>query len=65
MNPNKLFNYLLQASETENNLYVLNEINSLLGQYSSDLILYTYDSLLIDFDVKDGRELIMKLQEYR
>jgi len=62
-NPNKLFNYLLQASETENNLYVINEINSLLGQYNSDLILYTYDSLLIDFNIGDGRELIMKLQE--
>ena len=61
-NPNKLFNYLLQASETENNLYVINEVNSLLGQYNSELILYTYDSLLFDYDMKDGKELLLKLK---
>jgi hypothetical protein len=62
MNPNKLFNYLLQASETENNLFMINEINHLLGQYNSELILYTYDSLLFDYDINDGKELIIKLQ---
>jgi len=61
-NPNKLFNYLLQASETENNLYMINEVNSLLGQYNSELILYTYDSLLFDYDIKDGKELLLKLK---
>ena len=61
-NPNKLFNYLLQASETENNLYVINEVNYLLGQYNSELILYTYDSLLFDYDMKDGKELLLKLK---
>ena len=61
-NPNKLFNYLLQASETENNLYVINEVNYLLGQYNSELILYTYDSLLFDYDIKDGKELLLKLK---
>ena len=30
MNPNKLFNYLLQASETEYNLHMLNNVNDLL-----------------------------------
>ena len=62
MNPNKLFNYLLQASETENNLSMINEVNGILHEYNSELILYTYDSLLFDYDINDGRELIIKLQ---
>ena len=63
MNRNKLFNYLLQASETENNLHVINEVNGVLHKYNTELILYTYDSLLFDFDIRDGKDLIIKLRE--
>ena len=63
MNPNKLFNYLLQASETEYNLHVLNEVNDLLSEYNTNIILYTYDSLLFDYDMKDGKELLVKLKD--
>jgi len=63
MNPNKLFNYLLQASETEYNLSMINDVNDLLCEYNSELILYTYDSLLFDFDLRDGKDLIIKLQD--
>jgi len=63
MNPNKLFNYLLQASETEYNLHVINNVNDLLRDYNTDIILYTYDSLLFDYDLKDGKELLLKLRE--
>ena len=62
MNPNKLFNYLLQASETENNLHVINEVNGVLHEYNTELVLYTYDSLLFDFDMKDSKDLILKLK---
>ena len=62
MNPNKLFNYLLQASETENNLHVINEVNGILHEYNTELVLYTYDSLLFDFDMKDSKDLILKLK---
>jgi hypothetical protein len=62
MNPNKLFNYLLQASETEYNLHVLNDVNDLLSEYNTNIILYTYDSLLFDYDIKDGKELLIKLR---
>ena len=62
MNPNKLFNYVLQASETEYNLSMLNDVNDLLCEYNTNIILYTYDSVLFDYDVKDGRELILKLR---
>ena len=63
MNPNKLFNYLLQASETEYNLRVLNDVNDLLSEYNTNIILYTYDSLLFDYDMKDGKELLIKLKD--
>jgi len=62
MNPNKLFNYMLQASETEYNLSVINEVNELLTEYNTKLILYTYDSLLFDYDVSDGKDLLIKLR---
>ena len=63
MNPNKLFNYLLQASETEYNLHMLNDVNDLLRDYNTNIILYTYDSLLFDYDINDGKSLIIKLQD--
>ena len=62
MNPSKLFNYYLQSMETEYNMAVMNEVNALLGPYDTKLILYTYDSLLFDFNIKDGKDLIIKLK---
>ena len=63
MNPNKLFNYLLQATETENNLHIINDVNNVISGYDSELVLYTYDSLLFDYNLKDGKELITKLRD--
>jgi len=63
MNPSKLFNYYLQSMETEYNMAMINEVNALLGPYDTKLILYTYDSLLFDFNIKDGRDLIIKLKD--
>ena len=62
MNPNKLFNYVLQASETEYNLSMLNDVNDLLCEYNTNIILYTYDSVLFDYDIKDGKDLLLKLR---
>ena len=63
MNPSKLFNYYLQSMETEYNMAMINEINALLGPYDTKLILYTYDSLLFDFNIKDGKQLILDIQK--
>ena len=51
-NPNKqkLFNYLLQATETSTNVLALWNILSILKPYNTKVILYTYDSILIDLD---------------
>jgi len=48
MNPQKLFNYLIQAYETERNIEVMLEVQKLLEDKTSKLILYTYDAFLFD-----------------
>ena len=58
MNKNKLFNYLIQLSETENNLQVIQELNKYLEDKESKLVLYSYDSFLIDFNMNDGVETL-------
>ena len=48
-NPSKLFNYILQATETEIAVPILGEVNNCLRNKLSKSILYTYDSILFDF----------------
>ena len=62
MNPNKLFNYQLQAGETEHNLITINNVNELIQSYKSKLILYTYDSLLFDYNLDDGKDFLFELK---
>ena len=63
MNPNKLFNYQLQAAETEHNMMVLNTLNDHMINLSSKLVLYTYDSFLFDYDLNDGKDTILMLKD--
>ena len=37
--------------------------NDLLSEYNTNIILYTYDSLLFDYDMSDGKELLNKLKD--
>jgi hypothetical protein len=46
--PNKLFNYILQATETEIAVPILNKVNEFLRDKKSKTVLYTYDSILFD-----------------
>lgn len=63
LNPAKLLNYLLQAYETERNMAVITNIVERTRTCQSKIILYTYDSFLIDFHVADGRKLIETLKQ--
>jgi DNA polymerase I-like protein with 3'-5' exonuclease and polymerase domains len=47
-NPNKLFNYILQATETEIAVPILGKVIKYLNNYDSKPVLYTYDSVLFD-----------------
>ncbi len=58
MNPNKLFNYMIQLMETENNIKILNRLQPKLQQYDSKLILYNYDAFLFDFNPTDGLDFL-------
>ena len=48
-NPNKLFNYILQATETEIAMTAIQQVNKYLRDKQTKAVLYTYDSLLLDF----------------
>ena len=57
-NPNKLFNYILQATETEIAVPTLSLVNSYLKDKQTKAILYTYDSILFDFNKTDGSAVL-------
>ena len=48
MNANKLFNYVLQATETELNMAILLKLMEFMKDMKSKMVLYTYDSYLLD-----------------
>ena len=54
MNPQKLFNYMLQNIETAINTKILMDIHKLLMGRKTKIVLYTYDSFL--FELGDGEE---------
>tara|TARA_R100000005_G_scaffold96350_1_gene82611 strand:+ start:1868 stop:3214 length:1347 start_codon:yes stop_codon:yes gene_type:complete len=58
MNRNKLFNYYIQAMETEANSIMIEKILNVTKKYNSELILTTYDSMLFDFDITDGKSFL-------
>ena len=60
-NPQKVFNYYLQALETETNVYVIQRLNRLLEGKKTKLILYTYDSFLFDVD-ENEKDLVRDIQ---
>lgn len=62
-NPTKLFNYIIQSFETSNNVQILMNINELLKNKQTKLILYTYDSVLFDFAKSDGAELLKNIEK--
>lgn len=53
-NPNKLFNYILQATETEIAIQALRQVQKYLLGKKTKTVLYTYDSILFDFHKEDG-----------
>ena len=62
MNPQKLFNYVLQNMETSQNVLALWDIFSILKGKKTRLVLYTYDSFLFDF-AEEEASVIDKVRE--
>jgi len=63
MNRNKLFNYLIQAYETERNIKTIIELQKYLYDKHSTLVLYGYDSFTLDFNKKDGVDLLKEVRK--
>jgi hypothetical protein len=56
--PQKLLNYIIQSGETFYNVNSIKKVLEYLENKKSNIILYTYDSILIDYDKEDGKETL-------
>ena len=65
MNPQKLFNYLLQNLETSTNVCILWDIIKLLKGKKTKLILYTYDAFLLDVCREEKETIKQILQVFK
>jgi hypothetical protein len=65
MNPQKLFNYLLQNLETATNVRILWEIIKILKSKKTKLILYTYDAFLLDVHKGEKEEIKLILDVFK
>ena len=52
----------IQSAETELNSESMDRVIKVLEKYKSKFILYTYDSFTFDFDMSEGKELILKIK---
>ncbi len=62
MNRNKVFNYLIQALETESNIKKILKVQDYLYNKKTKLVLYGYDSFLFDFSQQDGVETLKDIK---
>lgn len=62
LNPQKLFNYVIQNLETKSNVLILKEINKLLENKKSFISLIVYDSFLIDFSTEDKKDILLGIK---
>lgn len=60
-NPSKIFNYILQATETEISIPILGKVNCYLRDKKSKAVIYTYDSVLFDISLDEMEEVRQKL----
>ena len=60
--PQTLFNYMIQAMETEQNVLIIESIQEMLTDYQTKLVLYTYDALLFDLH-PDETSLLKDIQD--
>jgi len=63
LNPQKLFNYIIQNLETWQNVSILKKLNKALEYTHSKIVLVVYDSFLLDFAIKDGKQLLLDIKD--
>lgn len=63
LNSNKVFNYMLQNLETEFNSEIIDSIIRITNKLHTKLVLYTYDSFLIDYSPADGIDTLRQISK--
>ena len=58
----KLFNYYIQATETETNIRKIKTIQDYLKDKQTKLVLYIYDAFVFDVAKSDGKETLIDLK---
>ena len=58
----KLFNYYIQAKETETNILKIEEIQKYLKDKKTKLVLYIYDAFVFDYSREEGDQLLIDIQ---
>jgi len=61
INPSKLLNYYIQALETFRNLNKIYQINRYCADLNTKLVLYNYDSFVLDVDTTEDIEPIFNI----
>ena len=62
MNPQKLMNYVMQSLETSRNIVILKKLLKYLKTKKTTISLYTYDSIIMDFDKEDGKDTLENIK---
>ena len=62
-NKNKILSYLIQAYETYYNTLTLERVLKLLKDKKTKIVLYTYDSILLDVAKEDIKTLLPKIKQ--
>jgi hypothetical protein len=60
--PQKLLNYIIQSGETFYNIGSISLVQKYLATKKTKIILYTYDSVLIDYNREEGREILKEIK---
>jgi hypothetical protein len=63
MTQSKLLNYIIQSHETSNNVVMLDNILNYLRDKQTKLVLYVYDSILIDYASSDGDQVLLDIKD--
>jgi len=63
MTANKLFNYFLQATETEVSVQKLRQCLAVLHGHETRMILYTYDSVMFDVPVTEAKDILPRIKD--
>jgi hypothetical protein len=61
-NKNKILSYIIQSHETYYNVQTLKAVFDYLKDKQTKIVLYTYDSFLLDVSRKDGKKLLTDIK---